>query len=252
MYQHYKYLLFFIALCIQFIGTPSSANEANAAVASNFTITMRQLVKDFEANSLHTMRVSYGSSGKIYAQIMNGAPFHLFLSADQEKPIELISHGAAIENSRFTYATGALSLWTQSPGLKSNAEVLTQAENKYRLAIANPKLAPYGRAAQQVIDKLRLDKSDKVKLIYGENIAQTFQFVSTRNAQYGLVANAQLKLLDNISPEQVWPIPAHLHQAIKQDAVLLKRGQDNQAALAFMDFLRSSKAQDIIASHGYQ
>jgi molybdate transport system substrate-binding protein len=230
---------------------PLHAEELTIAVASNFARPMNALVAEFEEGTGHHLNVSYGSSGRLYAQIINGAPFHLFFSADQEKSDALEQSGQAVKGSRFTYATGALVLWSANPELElAEGQALRNLQVK-RLAIANPRLAPYGMAAMQVLQVMELDSDYKERLVRGENINQAFQFVNSGNAQAGFMALSQV--LDNGSIQQGagWIIPANLYDPIRQDAVLLKNGNNNQAAQEFLDFMRSQEAQSIIASYGY-
>jgi molybdate transport system substrate-binding protein len=194
----------------------------------------------------------FGSSGRFFTQINNGAPFHVFLSADQEKPVALKKAGLVVEESRFTYALGKLVLWSfQSNLVDSSGQVLKQ-NNFRRLAIANPRLAPYGIAAMEVLENLGLASGIQGKIIQGENIAQAYQFVRTGNVELGLVAFSQVHQQDRIGSGSSWIIPASLYNPIRQDAVLLRRGANNQAAIAFLKFIRSEPGRAIIESSGYQ
>jgi molybdate transport system substrate-binding protein len=216
------------------------------AAASNFTHTLKALIIAFEKNSDHKVRVSYGSSGKIYAQIKHGAPFQLFLSADQEKPLALYKQGYAAEKP-FTYALGALALWSSNDKFHSQELQRLTSGDYNKLAIANPKLAPYGIAAMQVLENLALTQASRKKWVQGENIAQAYQYVATGNADLGLVALSQV-----IDKKNYWPLSNELYQAIKQDALLLKSADNNRAAIAFKNFLMSEQGQGIIQNSGYQ
>jgi molybdate transport system substrate-binding protein len=220
--------------------------QARIAVASNFIKPMQQLVAAFERQSPHTISVSYSASGKLYAQILNGAPFDVFLSADQVKPNELIKQKKADEMQRYTYAQGKLVLWSSIPlFLNNTADNLLQ--NNYRkIALANPRFAPYGIAAKEVLTNLGILEQSKSKWVLGESISQTFQFVATGNADLGFIAFSQ-------KPEtgSYWIIPENLYSPIKQDAVLLSHAKINAAALDFFAFLKSNEAKNIIQSHHY-
>lgn len=226
------------------------AEQALIAVASNFSAPARAIVKAFELETGHSVRLSQGSSGKLYAQIINGAPFDLFLSADTEKPALLIEAGLADEDSKRTYAYGALALWASKERVLIDAQTL-RTGNFSRLAQANPRLAPYGLAAQQVIDRLTLTEALAPKQVTGENISQAYQFVITGNAELGFVALSQVMNDDGRIRGSLWRVPQHLYDPIAQDAVLLNRGLNNTAAQEFMQFLMSAEAIGILANYGY-
>lgn len=222
------------------------------AVASNFTAAANSLVSRFEDESGHEITLVFGSSGRFYAQIMNGAPFDAFLSADSEKPAALVSSQLALGDSLFTYALGSLVLWSSDSELISNSANVLSSERVTRIAIANERLAPYGRAAEEVLLNLDLLTSLQSKLVRGENIAQTYQFVATENAQAGFVAKSQVKLQDQFIEGSGWEIPNSLHSPIRQDAVLLTRAKDNIAAIDFLNFVKSEPGQAVIQSFGYE
>ena len=228
------------------------AETVQVAVASNFTAPMKVIAEAFKQDTGHTAEVAYGATGKFYAQIRNGAPFQILLSADEETPAKLEKEGVAPPGTRFTYATGTLVLWSADPALiKDGAKVL--GRNKFRkLAIANPKTAPYGAAAVEVMKGLQVDQMLAPKLVQGENIAQTYQFVSTGNAELGFVALSQVFKDGQITGGSAWVVPAEMHEPIRQDAVILKTGEGNAAASAFMDYLKSDKVKAIIRSFGYE
>lgn len=224
------------------------AAEVKVAVASNFASPIKQIAKAFEQQSSHKVTLSIASSGKHYAQIRHGAPFHVFLSADQQKPAALKKAGQIKTGSLFTYAIGKMVLVSRANG--DVKKQLTSGQFR-RIAIANPKLAPYGKAAEEVISHLGLTKQVQEKVIMGENIAQTYQFFSSGNAELAFIALSQLKSDgDNLGLSH-WQVPNAMHAPIKQDAVLLKRAEDNQAATAFYKFLQSSEAIRIITAFGY-
>jgi len=228
------------------------ADEVLVAAASNFSAPMKVLKAHFESDTGHRIKLSFGSSGKLFAQIQHGAPFQVFLSADQDKPKTLLESGRAVAGSDFTYATGALALWSASEGGEPlNIDVLRRADLNH-LALANPKLAPYGLAALQTLQALQLDQTTKQFWVVGENIAQTHQFVSSGNAEYGFVALSQIQQPGKPIIGRHWIVPSTLHNPIHQDAVLLTLGQNSPAAKALLMFLQSMRAQQVIASYGYR
>ena len=227
------------------------AGTVSVAVAANFTAPMQKIAAAFEADTGHKAELSFGATGKFYAQITHGAPFQVLLSADDTTPARLEREGKAVAHSRFTYAIGTLVLWSAQPGtVDAKGDVLKSGDFKH-LAIANPKLAPYGAAALQVMEKLGVATALQPRLVQGENIAQTFQFVSTGNAQLGFVALSQVMVDGKIRSGSAWQVPASLHEPIRQDAVLLMPGKDSAAASALLTYLRGSKARAIIQSYGY-
>ena len=209
------------------------------------------MVAEFEQSSGHKVRIALGATGTFYAQIKHGAPFDVLLAADQETPARIEAEGLAVPSSRYTYAVGRLVLWSVQPGLvDERGEVLRQG-NFRQLALANPRLSPYGRAAIQTLTALGLWPALQARVVQGDNIAQTHQFVMTGNATLGFVAWSQVNLDGKVSQGSVWRVPENLHAPIRQDAVLLRKGQDNQAARELMDYLRSERAQTVIRSFGY-
>jgi molybdate transport system substrate-binding protein len=242
----------FSALALLASAFSAQAETVQVAVAANFTAPMKLIAEAFAKDTGHTANASFGSSGKFYAQIKNGAPFEVFLSADAETPAKLEAEGLTQAGTGFTYAIGTLVLWSADPGfIQDGAKVL--ARNAFRkLAIANPKTAPYGAAAVAVMKALSVDQMIEPKLVQGENIAQTYQFVSTGNAELGFVALSQVVKDGRISEGSAWVVPSEMHDPILQDAVILKNGEGNVAAAAFMDYLKGDKAQDIIRAFGYQ
>jgi molybdate transport system substrate-binding protein len=239
--------LFFVA---------AQAGEVTVAVAANFTAPMQKIAKAFEQDTGHKAQLAFGATGKFYAQIKNGAPFAVLLAADDETPARLEKEGLALADTRFTYATGRLALWSkQANVVDDKGEVLrSNSLNKigiHKIAIADPKLAPYGIAAMEVIHKFGVQASVTPKLVQGESIGQTYQFVSTENAQLGFVALSQISVDGRITQGSAWVVPQHLHTPLKQDAVLLNAGKDNAAAHALLKYLQGDTAKAIITSYGY-
>ncbi len=220
--------------------------QVRVAVASNFIKPMQQLKAQFEDETSFKVLVSYSASGKLFAQIVNGAPYDVFLSADQIKPDKLIKREQVSPLQRFTYASGKLVLWSSTPLLVNNTSEILETNAFRKVALANPKFAPYGQAAVDVLNNLSLLEQTKPKWVMGESISQTYQFVATGNADIGFISHSQ-------KPEHGshWVIPASLYTPIRQDAVLLKSAEKNAAAIAFFEFLKSNKAKNIIQSHQY-
>ncbi|MFT7015417.1 MAG: molybdate transport system substrate-binding protein [Pseudohongiellaceae bacterium] len=242
----------FIQLCLFSLGYRATAEEATIAVASNFIQPMTALVEEFEANSTHKLRVVYGSSGRLFAQISNGAPFDIFLSADSVKPAALIEDGYGVPGSQMTYAIGRLALWSNKAVVKVDSEEALLNNEFSAIAIANPRLAPYGLAAKQSLESMGFWERLKSKLVQGENISQTYQFVFTGNADIGFVSYSQLGNGNNGEMTNYWLVPSEYHDAITQDSVLLARAAENKASLDFIDYLKSDSASKLIESFGYQ
>ncbi|GAA6152599.1 molybdate ABC transporter substrate-binding protein [Pseudoteredinibacter isoporae] len=219
-------------------------------MASNFADTARTLGKHFSKQTGHNVRFVLGSSGKIAAQIRHGAPFDLFLSADQERPAQLITEKLAFANSRFSYAEGALVLWSVNKKHQQlDAEFINRlkaSSQPFKLAIANPRLAPYGRAASVFLGGI-----ERRHIVQGENIAQAFQFARIGRVDAGFIARSQWLALPSSERQPSWEIPRSLHPKILQDAVLLKRAGSNAAARAFWEYLQSPEAHLIIEKDGY-
>ena len=227
------------------------AGEVSVAVASNFMAPMKIIAQAFERETGHKAILSFGSTGQFYAQIKNGAPFAVLLAADDETPARLEREGVAVPGTRFTYATGKLVLWSKKADLvDAKGEILTTGKFD-KLALANPKLAPYGAAAMQVLETMNLTKQLGPKLVEASNIGQTFQFVSSGNAALGFVALSQVFENGKLKEGSGWVVPSNLYSPIKQDAVLLTSGKANLAAQALLQYLRSDKAKAIIVSFGY-
>lgn len=227
------------------------AGEVSVAVASNFTAPMKVIAQAFERDTGHKVILSFGATGQFYAQIKNGAPFAVLLAADDETPARLEREGVAVTGTRFTYATGKLVLWSKKADLVDDKGEILKTGKFDKLALANPKLAPYGAAAMQVLEKLSLTKQLGPKLVEASNIGQTFQFVSSGNAALGFVALSQVFENGKLKEGSGWVVPSNLYSPIKQDAVLLTSGKANLAAQALLHYLRSDKAKAIIVSFGY-
>jgi molybdate transport system substrate-binding protein len=243
-----------LAFVLVLVGLPVSgqAGEAQIAVAANFTAPMKAIIDLFEEDTGHSVRVSYGSTGKLYAQIKNGAPFEALLAADQRRPELLEEEGAAVPGSRFTYAIGTLVLWSADPDKVEDGPTLLEAGDFNKLSIANPKLAPYGEASIETLQALGLRTAIEPKLVMGENIAQTYQFVDTGNADIGFVALSQVMQDGAITKGSGWVVPGELHAPIRQDAVILKKGRDNPAVTELFAYLQGEKARAIIQDFGYE
>jgi len=227
------------------------AAEVHVAVAANFAAPMARIAEGFTAATGHVVKLSSGATGKFHAQIVAGAPFDLLLAADDTTPKRLVDAGHAVAASRFTYATGRLVLWSATPGwVDAQGEVLASGRFKH-LAVANPKLAPYGRAAMQVLRARGLSDTLAPKLVTGESIAQTYQFVATGNAELGFVARSQVQQPGRPAAGSSWQVPESLHAPILQDAVLLKAGEHNPAAVALLAYLKSAPARDLMRAFGY-
>ncbi len=238
-----------ISILVLMLGfSQAFADTIHVAVASNFTDAGKDIAKAFEQKTGHKVILVFGSTGKHYAQIKNGAPFAAFFAADVTRPELLEQEGVALPGSRFTYAIGKVVLWSPEPGLiDAHAEVLNKGDFRH-LALANPKLAPYGKAAEQVLRAQGAWETLQGRMVRGENIGQTFQFVNSGNAELGFVAYAQIKRPDTAIPGSFWAPAQSLYNPIEQQAVLLK---DQAAARDFLDFVKSETALEIIQHYGY-
>ena len=251
------YCLFFLVSLSACVSSATQAEQLTAAIAANFAGTIKQLKPLFEHESGHRLITSFASSGTLFAQIHNGAPFDVFLSADEQRPQQLIRDGLAIADSSFIYASGKLVLWSSQPELidpQGNIlrDGLWQEKGIHHIALANPKTAPYGRAALQTIETMQLVDTISDYRVTGQNIAQTFQFVASGNVQLGFIAQAQLLALPESERGSYWRVPKEMHSPIQQMAVMLNRGRENSAAEAFLNFLQSPQAQSIIRARGYR
>ncbi len=230
---------------------PAQADEVSVAVAANFTAPIQKIATEFEKDTGHKLVASFGSTGKFYAQIKGGAPFEVLLAADEETPTKLINEKAAVAGSQFTYAIGKLVLWSSKPGVvDGKGEVLAKGSYEH-ISLTNPKLAPYGVAGIEVMKALGAYDSQQGKIVMAENITQAYQFVSTGNAQLGFMALSQL-LKDGKIEGSSWIVPAKLYTPIRQNAVMLDKGRDKPAALAFIKYLKGDKSVAVIKSFGYE
>ncbi len=239
-----------LVLCLAAAGLVH-ADEVQVAVAANFAGPMKELAARFEQGTGHKVRSTVGSTGKFYAQIKHGAPFEILLAADDETPIKLEQEGAAVAGTRFTYAIGQLVLWSAQAGVVDDkGEVLSKGGWQH-LAIANPKLAPYGAAAVEAMKKLNVVGAVEPRLVVGESIAQAQQFIDSGAAQLGFVAMSQVFEGGKLKSGSAWVLPAGLYSPIRQDAIVLDKGRNKPGAAAFMAFLKSDAAKMVIRSYGY-
>jgi molybdate transport system substrate-binding protein len=234
-----------------FLCAPAHAAELSVAVAANFTAPMQKIAEAFEKETGHKLVLSYGSTGKFYAQIKNGAPFEVLFAADDETPARLEQEGQSVAGTRFTYAIGKLVLWSKQPGLVDEQGEVLRTGAFERIALADPRLAPYGAAAMQTLSKLGLADALGSKFVQGENIGQAYQFVATQNAPLGFVALSQVFAEGRLTEGSAWMVPETLYEPIRQDAIILARGKDNPAAPELMRYLRGDAAKAIIRSYGY-
>ena len=241
-----------LLLALAPLATAWAAQPLRVAVAANSAEPLEAIAEVFEAQTGQPVSLVLGSTGKLYAQIVNGAPFDLFLAADQERPRRLEAEGRIVPASRFTYAVGALVLWSADPDLiGSDGVAILRAGDFRRLAIANPDLAPYGLAAQQAMESLGVASALRPKLVMGENIGQAYAMVASGNAELGFIAASYIASPRHDGQGSAWPVPPELHEPVRQDAVLLKRAEHNAGARAFWRFLRSETAQAIFRRYGY-
>ena len=241
-----------ILLSALLLAVAAHAGKVQVAVAANFTAPMKQIAAEFEKDTGHNAVLSFGATGKFYAQISNGAPFEVLLAADDETPARLEKELLATPGTGFTYAIGKLALWSAKEGyVDSQGDVLKKGDFKH-LALANPKTAPYGAAAIETMKQLGVLDRIRPKFVQGENIAQTHQFVATGNAELGFVALSQVFKDGKVSSGSAWVVPGKLYAPILQDAVVLAKGRNNPAANALVKYLKTDKARSIIKSYGYE
>lgn len=227
----------------------AAGNEyVTVAVASNFGTTARELAARFEQDTDYEIRITTASTGKLYAQVINGAPFDLLLAADAERPRRLEAAGVGVAGTRFTYARGMLVLWSRTA---ADCRAALRNVDGGRVAIANPETAPYGAAARSFLQRADLWAAVRERLVIGENIAQTLQFAASGNAELGFIARSQLQAASLPPASCSWPVPESLHDPVDQQAILLQRGADSEGARAFFEFLRSDAGRAIIQRHGY-
>ena len=240
-----------IAAASAVLSLDANADEVTVAVAANFVGPLAKIGKGFTAATGHTLRVSSGATGKFYSQIVSGAPFEVLIAADDETPRKLMAEGHGVTGSSFTYAIGKLVLWSAQPGYVDDQGAVLAIGNYAHLAIANPKLAPYGRAGLEVLKARGLGETVAPKLVTAESIAQAYQFAATGNAELGFVALSQVAVPGKPATGSYWLVPPTLYGEIRQDAVLLKTGEKNQAAAALLAYLKSPAAKAVIQSYGY-
>lgn len=246
-----KYPRLWVFFCALFFWHGVSfAGEISVAVASNFKYALQKLAVDFNDKTGHDLRIIVASSGKLYAQIKHGAPFDVFLSADEQRPELLVEEGLAEPQSAYVYALGKLLLLSNIKVAGECKSVLFSGRLK-KLAIANPKIAPYGMAALQVLQKLGMQERLQSRLVRGENIAQAFQFVTTKNADAGFVAAAMFEMNARVDYACIWRVPSEMHSPISQKMVVLKRSGEKAAVRAFAEYIRSPDAEKIIQAMGY-
>ena len=233
------------------LAASTQAAEVSVAVAANFMVPMRLIAQAFEQDTGHRVLAAFGATGSLYAQIRNGAPHQVLLAADASTPKRLEDEGLGVPGTRFTYATGQLALWSRQPGLVDAQGEVLRSGKFGRLAVANPKLAPYGAAALETLTRLGVLAQVQPKLVQGDNIAQTYQFIDTGNAELGFVALSQVVTPGRAATGSVWAVPASFHAPLRQDAILLTTGQNQPAALALLRYLKSEKAMAIMRSFGY-
>lgn len=229
----------------------SHSAETQIAVAANFTAPAKALAAILERDTGHKALLSFGATGAFYTQIKNGAPFDVLLGADNERSARLEAEGDTVPGTRFVYATGQLVLWSAQDGLVDDQGQVLRGDGFRKLALANPKLAPYGAAAMQALDQLGLQEQLTPRLVMGESIGQTHNFIATGNAELGFVALSQVLEDGKLKAGSMWVVPAQLHAPIVQEAVLLKRAADNPAARAWLELLQSPDAKALIRSFGY-
>ncbi|MFA5370767.1 MAG: molybdate ABC transporter substrate-binding protein [Sideroxydans sp.] len=251
--KHYQFdLLALIVLLLGMMAPPVFAGEVRVAVASNFAAPVERIAALFQKESGHTVHVSVDSTGKLYAQIRDGAPFDILLAADDATPRKLVRENLAVGSTRFVYAQGKLVLWSAQQDFVDDKGLVLNKGNFGALAIANPWLSPYGVAAKETMEKLIIWNAMQRKLMKGENITQTYQFVATENAELGFIALSQIMRDSKVSNGSWWLVPPALYQPIRQSAVLLSGAKDQQVAQAFLAFLKSAKAATIMRSFGYE
>lgn len=238
-------------LCATLLHSPAWAAQATVAVAANFAEPIKAIAELLQKSTGHTVQITLGSTGKLYAQIRNGAPFDVLLAADARTPQRLEAEGQAVAGSRFTYATGKLVLWSAKAGRVDDQGAVLKAANLGKVAYAAPKVAPYGAAAVEAMNRLGLSAALAPRLVQGESIGQTFGFVFSGNADVGFVALSQVLQGGRLRSGSMWVVPQNLYSPIRQDAVLLQRGAQNEAALALMRLLQSPDIKDLIRSYGY-
>jgi molybdate transport system substrate-binding protein len=249
--KRFALLFRLLALGLLTVVLPAFADEVSVGVAANFTAPMKQIAAEFEKESGHKVVASFGSTGKLYAQIKNGAPFEMLLAADDETPAKLVKENVAVSASQFTYAVGKLVLWSAKPGLVDDAGAVLKKGAFAHLSLADPKLAPYGVASIETLKALGAYEAVQPKMVTAETITQAYQYIASGNAELGFVALSQV-LKDGKTDGSSWLVPAHLYTPIRQDAVLLAPGKGKTAAESLVKFLKGDKAKAIIQTFGYE
>jgi molybdate transport system substrate-binding protein len=240
-----------IAACAVLLAAQAPAAEVQVAVAANFAAPLAKIAEGYTAATGHVLKASAGSTGRFFSQIVAGAPFDVLLAADDETPKKLLAAGHGVPGSHYTYAIGRLVLWSATPGLVDGEGAVLASPRWRHLAVADPKLAPYGAAAMEVLRARGLAQSLAGRIVTGETIAQAYQFVATGNAELGFVALSQVVQPGKPPQGSMWRVPAALHTEIRQDALLLKAGAANPAATALMDYLKTPAARALIQAYGY-
>ena len=241
----------FIAALLALAASLAHAGEVQVAVAANFAGPLARIGEGFTAATGHVLKISAGATGKFYTQIISGAPFEVLIAADDETPKKLAAGGHAVAGTNFTYAIGKLVLWSAQPGFVDDQGAVLASDKVKHVAIANPKVAPYGAAAMEVMKARGLSDAVTPKLVTAESIAQAYQFVATGNAELGFVALSQVAVPGKPTPGSYWAVPANLYGEIRQDAVLLKAGADNPAAKALLEYLKGEAAEKLVREFGY-
>ncbi len=241
----------YAALLLTVCFSSAHADEVQVAVAANFTAPMQLIAPAFEKATGHKAVLAFGATGKFYAQIKNGAPFEVLLSADDETPTKLAKEGTAVSTTQFTYAKGKIVLWSAKTTLVDDKGEVLKKGGFEHLALTNPKLAPYGMAAIETMKALGVHDALAPKFVTGENLAQTYQFIKSGNALLGFIALSQVMKDGKIVEGSAWLVPTSLYQPIKQDAIVLDKGKDKPAAAALMQYLKGEQARAIIQSYGY-
>ena len=240
-----------LALVAMTAAIPALADDVNVAVAANFTAPMKQIAADFEKDTGHKAILSFGSTGKFYTQIREGAPFQVFFAADDETPARIEKEGGAVAGTRMTYAIGKLVLWSKQSGVVDDKGEVLKSGKAERIAIADPKLAPYGAAAVETMTKMGVYEQLKGKIVQGESIGQAYQFAASGNAPMGFVALSQVYADGKLKEGSAWIVPADLYSPIRQDVLVLEKGKDNPAAKALVEYIKGDKARAVIKSFGY-
>ena len=247
-----KFRIALALIALLLLVTSVRAAEVKVAVAANFAQPMKDIAAEFEKDTGHKVNLTQGATGKFYAQITNGAPFEVFLSADDETPSKLVKEGKAIAATQFTYAIGRLVLWSPDEKLVDQGGGVLKTDKFKFLSIANARVAPYGRAAVQTMQKLGVLTAIEPRVVQGESISQTYQFVTSGNAQLGFVALSQVWDSGKLKSGSAWIVPEDMHEQLKQDIVLLNPGKESKAATALVDYLKSDKARKVIERYGYK